>query len=123
MKRIEQGGFGVLRADPERHEFPEGAVVLIMSHNTPQKQYHITNFIKDEATIDNPYYLENEETKFRVTKRQFDTGEFVPYSEVEAIDLSYQYPVVKFLKGTIARIALGVLLMCSGALIALEFLK
>ena len=121
--KIKQGQFGFIRADKKRREYPEGAVVLIMSHNTPEKQYQVTDLVKDEATTTNPYILENEETGFKVTKDQFDSAEFVPYNIVKPIDLSYKSPVVEFLEGAVAKVAMGVLLFCSGALVALEFLK
>lgn len=123
MKRIKQGQFGYIRADKERPVYPEGAVVLIMAHNPHESEYQVTEWLKDEASVSNPYILENLETKFKITKQQFDTGEFVPYDIVEPIDLSYQSPVIKFLQGTVAKVAMGVLLFCSGALVTLEFVK
>lgn len=121
--KIKQGQFGFIRADKERPVYPEGVVVLIMSHNPHENEYQVTDLVKDTANHANPYILENEETGFKITKEQFDTGEFVPYDIVEPIDLSYQNPVIKFLQGTVAKAAIGVLLFCSGALIALEFVK
>ena len=123
QKMIKQGYYGLVRADLDRKEYPHGAVLLIMSHNTHEKQYQVTDVLDSIATNINPYILENEETGFKITKEQFDTGEFLPYNMVEPFTFEPELTVVKFLRSTVGIISLNVLVFCAGALLALEFVK
>ena len=104
--------------------FPKGIIGKVISYNTFECEYHITTVLNSIASNMNPYILENEENGFKITQEEFDNAEFVRYKDAVEIDLEPELPVVKFLKESIiAKLALGVLLMGSGALIALEFLK
>lgn len=120
---IKQGQFGLIRTDFDRKEFPEGAVVLIMSHNTPEKQYQVTSLLDSKPTQKNPYILENEETGFKITKEQFDTGEFVDYNLVEPFTFEKPSLLWRFVSNPVTVAAVTVLSFCLGNLVTLEFLK
>jgi len=103
-------------------QFPRGFVGRVISHNTFECEYQVTSVINPEINMSNPYILESNDG-FKVSQEEFDNTEFIHYADAEVIDLEAQSQVVKFLQGPVAKLVLGVLLFCSGGLVALEFLK
>lgn len=116
MKKIEAGKLGLIRANPERREFPNGAIVLVLSHNTPEQEYQVTEEIFNEPSAFNPYILENQNNGFKITKEQFDTGEFVKWDEVEPFTFEPKSQLQKFTEGVIFKAAMVLLSACTGGI-------
>lgn len=104
-------------------KFPEGLLGKVISYNTFQCEYQVTTKLNSIPSPTNPYILENEETGLKVTQEEFDNNEFIRFEDAQVVDFEPIPPVIKFLNGSVAKVAMGVLLFCSGALVALEFLK
>lgn len=102
-------------------KFPNGQLAKVISHNTPQREYHITTKVQSEQSSSNPIYLVSN-SGYPVLKEEFDHGEFVPYSEAEEIVLEPR-KAIDYLTSPVGLLALGVLLFCSGGLVALEFVR
>ena len=106
----------------KNEKFPDGTLGKVISYNTFQSEYHITTKVQSELSHSNPYILENEETGFKVLEEEFNNGEFVPYNQVELIDLEPRN-VVDYLTSPVALLALGAILFCTGGLLALELVR
>jgi len=106
----------------KNEKFPDGTLGKVISYNTFQSEYQITTKVQSELSHSNPYILENEETGFKVLEEEFNNGEFVPYNQVELIDLEPRN-VVDYLTSPVALLALGAILFCTGGLLALELVR
>ena len=101
--------------------FPDAQLAKVISHNTPQREYHVTTKVQSKQSSSNPIYLKSN-SGYAVLKEEFDHGEFVHYSEAEEIVLEPR-KAIDYLTSPVGLLALGVLLFCSGGLVALEFVR
>ena len=102
-------------------KFPEGKLAKVISHNTPQREYHITTKVDSIPSSSNPYILESN-SGYKITQEEFDNGEFIQYDLADEIVLEPR-KAVDYLTSPVGLLALGVLLFCSGGLVALEFVR
>ena len=64
-------------------KFPDGAVVRVMTYNTPELECHVTTCLNPSpASWSNPVVAENEETGLVITHEEFHEGEFIPHNEL-----------------------------------------
>lgn len=95
-KKIEQGTLVVVTKGQDK--YLEGAVVKVLSYNSPEKEYMVTKILESKATHTNPNIMENEETGFKMTKEEFDTNEFIHESFIRKINYKRKNIFVRFLE-------------------------
>lgn len=143
MSKLKQGQLCFMSASNDSPVYKDGAVLMVVAYNPHEGEYQVTDIIDSKPTAGNPIHLKNEEG-FYITKEQFDSTEYIPYDRVKPLPLLVKpyhtedfagvkieefhpvedlSPLDSFFSGYVFKVALGVLLFCSGALVALEFLK
>ena len=88
--KIEQGTLVIITKGHDK--YPEGKVVKVLSYNTPQKEYMVTDILESKPSSNNPYIMESDEG-FKMTKEEFDTNEFIPIKHVKQINYNTKYNI------------------------------
>lgn len=81
--KIDQGTLVIVTKGHDK--YPEGKVVKVLTYNTPQKEYMVTDVLESKATAQNPYIMESDDG-FKMTKEEFDTNEFIPQKFIRTIN-------------------------------------